>query len=396
MKIWIVCHAAVSGADPGGTRHFSLAKELRRLGHEPTIFASGIHYTTGKDRLEGKTGRYLAEDIDGVRFIWIKVSPFKNGIGRLRNMLQFGAGIKAVAREFEKPDVILGSSPHPFAAEAALTVAEDLGVPFVAEVRDLWPATLVELAGMSKMHPLVLWMGAIEKRLYKKAKRIIALLPKANNYIDPIAGSKKVLWIPNGVDLSNIGDPEPPRHPEFVAMYAGNHNTGNGLDVVLEAAKLSPSVRFLLIGDGPTKRALIAQAKDQGLTNVTFEDPVPKSRIFAKLGEANAFIMPLRSSSVFRWGISPNKLWDYMLAARPIVFMVDLEDSPVEAADAGVCIPADNARAMADALMALSTDSPARLRQMGENGQKYVRANHDFKILGERLEKMLLEVTSGK
>ncbi|MEZ5164129.1 MAG: glycosyltransferase, partial [Fimbriimonadaceae bacterium] len=169
----------------------------------------------------------------------------------------------------------------------------------------------------------------------------------------------------------------------------------NGLDNILEAAKLliDDPIQFRLIGDGPDKQTLIVKAKAEGIANVEFCDPVPKSEIYNELQKSDAFVMLLRASDVFRWGVSPNKLFDYMAMARPIIFAVNSSNSPVEAAGCGLRIEPDNPQALADACKSLACMSEDERNRMGAKGRWYVEENHTFEVLGAKLENVLKKVT---
>ncbi|WP_456480998.1 glycosyltransferase family 4 protein, partial [Oceanithermus sp.] len=271
-------------------------------------------------------------------------------------------------------------------------------VPFVLEVRDLWPQSLVDLGSFSEGHPFIRWLEYIERSLYRRARRIVTLLPGAADHIAHKGGHPgRIVWIPNGVDLRLLPPPSPPEPRESLTfLYAGTHGLANGLQVILEAAdrlRTSP-VSFRLVGDGPDKPRLMALAEKKGLTNVVFEPPVPKSRIPDLLREADAFLMVLRDSPVFRWGVSPNKLFDYMAAARPVIFSVNTPLNPVESAGAGITVPAEDADALAGAALKLLTMSSEERWQMGLRGRKYVEDNHDLGRLACKLESVLRDAAN--
>lgn len=398
MKVWIVNHYALPPDEAGGTRHYTLAKELKKLGHEPYLIASSFDHAKRKDRLpEGSTGVSLLEERLGIPFLWVRTPGYQTNDGaRAKSMLEFGRAIlnPKATEALPTPDIILGSSPHLFAALAAQRLAKRYRVPFVMEIRDLWPQSLIDLAGYKPTHPIVIGLGLIEKYLYRKAARIVTLLPKSAEYIASHGGSSdKIVWIPNGVDFDLAPTQQQPIPPgTFDVMYAGAHGVANGLDTVLDAAarlKDRINIRFRLIGDGPEKARLVKRAADEGLTNVVFQDPVPKRDIYKVYTEASVFMMNLKESPVFKWGISPNKLWDYMLSARPVIFAVNSSNTPVGDAGCGVEIQADSGEALAEAIVKLKETPLAERMAMGLRGRQYVEQNHAFTILGKRLEEAL-------
>ncbi len=406
MNVWLVNHYAVPPGQPGGTRHYALARELVRRGHRVTIVASSVEYLTRQERHLGPREIYRLEQVEGVPFLWLRTLPYRgNSLARVGNMLTFTWRVLRWAPRVltAPPDVIVGSSPHPFAAWAASRLAAHFRVPFVLEVRDLWPQSLIELGNFAPWHPFILGLAALERHLYRRAARIITLLPGAVDHIRAKGGDPaRVVWIPNGLDLTLVPPPQPP--PEdgvFTVMYAGAHGRANGLDVALAAARelqrvAAPPVRFVFVGDGPEKPALQAQARAWGLRNVRFEDPVPKREVYRRLQQADAFLMILRPSPVFRWGVSPNKLFDFMAMARPVLFCVQTPYNPVAEAGAGLSVPPGNAQALARALQQLAALSPRERWEMGLRGRRYVERAHAMPVLAARLEQTLQAVRRGK
>jgi hypothetical protein len=183
MKIWTLNHYAGTANSPS-TRHYDLNKILARRGHDVTIFASGFsHYTFREERLE--PGEDWKQEIhDAVKFIWIRTVPYSaNDSRRARNMLSFAWRSVMVGRKLPKPDVIIGSSVHPFAVLAGYVLSQLKGAKFVFEVRDLWPQHLIDTGALSEKHPLALAFRWMEKFLYRKADLIITLLPHAHEYM---------------------------------------------------------------------------------------------------------------------------------------------------------------------------------------------------------------------
>ena len=402
MNIWLVNHYAITPQQAGGTRHYFLARELVGRGHQVTIIASSFDHATRQEihLRDGASSRL--EVVDGVRFFWLRTPPYSgNSARRLWNMMVFARkvlGLRA-ADMGGPPDVVLGSSPHLFAAWAAERLARRHRVPFVLEVRDLWPQSLVDLGSFSEGHPFIRWLEYIERGLYRRASRIVTLLPGAGEHIAKKGGSpNRIVWIPNGVDFSSLPRPLPPQYDgAFTFLYAGAHGLANRVDFLLNAVyhvqsmRLDMPIRFRFVGDGPEKPALVERSRRLGLKNVTFEDPVPKREIFRVMASANAFMVALQDTSLYRWGISINKIYDYFAMARPIVFAVPdlIYNNPVEEAGAGLTAPASNPRAYAECLTELASMSPGKLWEMGLKGRRYVEENHNFSRLTDKLESVL-------
>ena len=203
------------------------------------------------------------------------------------------------------------------------------------------------------------------------------------------------------VDVALFQDPAPEEPgSSFKIFYAGAHGVANGLDVMLDAAKLlqdeeNSHIRFVLIGDGTRKEALKNRAASMQLQNVEFRASLPKSEIPAVLREAHACFMHLRDLPVFRWGVSPNKLFDYMAAARPVIFAVNTSANPVDMAKAGVTIPPEDPRALADAARQLASLPVEERAAQGARGRAYVFEHHGDNVLGKRLLDLLCQMTEG-
>lgn len=406
MKIWWINHYAIPPSEPGGTRHYSLARKLKQHGIDVQIIASSFNYVQRQERLD-PSETFRTQEIDGVSFSWFRTAPYTgNSISKLRNMLSFSRQLRRRYRELPggRPDLVIGSSPHPFAADEARKIARRFDVPFCVEIRDLWPQTLVDVGGLSRMHPLVLWMRRVERRLYRDADRILTLLPTSHAHFESFgARSNHILYVPNGIDREMIPDPEPPPSDDiFRVMFVGIHGMVYGLSTIIEAAAIlkkdpaANNIRFVLVGDGPEKPGLIKQAEEAGLENIEFRDSVPKERIYEVMQEADAFVMLMKRSGVHQSGISPNKVFDYMSASRPIIFAVETPSNQVEEAGAGVTILPEDPRALADAAADLSRMEPGALEAMGEQGRAWLESNFDLDKLAAGLAASLEQVVDGR
>jgi glycosyltransferase involved in cell wall biosynthesis len=400
VKLWLVNHYAKTPDEPGGSRHFGLARELSLRGHEVTVVASSFDHRQRQEcHLEpGETSR--VENVAGVTFLWLRTPAYSdNSWRRARNMFSFalrvwrGAGMAGLS----KPELILGSSPHLFAAWAAERLALRYGIPFVLEVRDLWPQGLIDLGIYKETHPAIRLLSRLERHLYTRAHKIIALMPGASDHIKAKGISRdKVFWLPNGIDLEAVPPLQPPLpSPVLTIAYAGAHGLVNGLDYVLEAASIlkrkgfGDKVCFRLIGDGPLKSQLQCRAREQGLDLVKFEPPVPKKQIYSVLSAADAFLVVLKPSPIWRWGISLNKLHDYLACGRPVLFGVDSPNNPVREAQAGLLFSPESSDSLVDAVLRLMETPREERILMGMRGRQFVEEHHSFAVLAARLETIL-------
>ncbi len=297
------------------------------------------------------------------------------------------------------PDLVIGSTVHPFAAFAACLLARRYQVPFVFEVRDLWPSTLVSMGAISPGGLLDRGLGWLERWLAHRADRIIVLMPGGIAYFQALGIPRnRLLWLPNGAELP----PTPPtplrvQSRPFQLFYCGAHGPANALDTVLDAMSLLKSrgvgpdeLILRLIGDGSSKVALQRRAQELSLNAVYFEPPVPKKALSALTTEADGFVVAMQPlPDLYRHGISFNKLFDYFLAGRPIISASCAAHDPVVAADAGLVVPAGDPCALADAIDRLRQLPHQERQRLGANGRAYLEAHHAYPLLAQRLAKAL-------
>ncbi len=398
MTVLIVNHYALTPEQSGGTRHYDIARELVQRGHDVTIVAAGRHYATYEDEKRYPDGEdFLIETVEGIRFVWVRTAPYRgNGIGRVRNMLEFTWKLRRLPKlGLPAPDVVVGSSVHLFAVYGAYRLAKRYRVPFVMEVRDIWPQTLIDM-GISKRHPFVLLLGRLEPFLYRKADRIVTLLPKAAEHIESFGiAPQKIRWVSNGVDLSPYVHPGESHRldpSKFNVLYAGSMGQANGLEVLIEAARrLSgiSEIHVTLVGSGPHDAALRKQASP--MPNVTILPPVKKEQVPALLAEADVLYVGLRDLPLYRFGMSMNKVFDYMAGGKPVVFAANVPENPVEKAKSGLIVASDDPDAIANALQTLYNYTPQERLAMGERAKRYVRTHFGMDVIASAFETVLKE-----
>ncbi len=408
-------HYATPPDTPGGTRHYDFARELVKYGHPVTIFAAGFsHRTKKEERLEGKQN-YRRENIDGVEFIWIKTSPYYKGNDwrRVVNMLSYSFRVIPLgARLKESPDVILASSPHPFTGLAGYVLAKIKRARFIFEVRDLWPQTFVEIGGYSDKSLVVKLLRALEKLLYRRANRIVVLAPKASDYITRLGiPSSKIVYIPNGVNPELFSSPSaklPDELEEIISGlkskgkllvgYTGAHGIANALDTIIEAAKLLQDeggvdkIHFLLVGDGLEKERLVGKAERWGLNNVGFYQSIPKYAMPTLLRAIDIAVISGKKSDLYKYGTSLNKLFDYMICAKPVLWGTNSVNNPVAEANCGMTVSPEDAEEMAKAIMELCDLSDKERGDMSMRGYEYVMKYHSVPVLAGRLLEAIADV----
>ena len=397
--IWVNQYA-VAPREPGGTRHFDYAKALGAVGWHVEIIAGDLNLATRKysKRRGPFDGRAITADEDGVRFCYLWLSNYqKNDWRRMASMASFGAAVfmNIVPRKLGKRTVIVGSSPHLFAAFGAFMAAKIRRRPFVFEVRDLWPESYIEIAGDSASQKSVRVMRWLADSLYKWSSSIIVL---AESNKDAIArrgaDSGKIIYIPNGADpkmFTASARTDNRRNSVKVFIYAGAHGPANGLEILLGACqeleqRHEERIKVLLVGDGPDKPKLVARAKQLSIRNLEFSDPVAKSEIPALFSMSDCGLMLLADTELFTYGVSPNKLFDYLAAGLPVVtnvpgFVADV----VTKGSAGICCAPGDPEALADAMIDMvNLLSVAKCPFTG--GPDYVASHFDRDLFVERID----------
>ncbi|CAN7176855.1 glycosyltransferase family 4 protein [Rossellomorea sp. LjRoot5] len=398
MKIWMLNAVALKPNETGITRHYDLSKHMVDKGHEVTIFASSFIVYLFKWRDPRK--KNYSENVNGVDFEWVWTLPYKgNGPKRLLNMMSYM--LTAVARGLkkkDKPDVIVGSSVHLFACLAGYVLSKVKGATFIVEIRDLWPKTLIDFGAISKNHPLALLFGWIEKFVYKKSKKIIVTLPGAYKYITTLGiPEEKIVYIPNGIDMDKIHELENKASLEPVlqtiredypkiAMYLGSHGVANSLDTIVEAAgRLSrEDTAFVFVGEGPEKKNLRAKAEELGLKNVFFLDGIPKREVISTLNLADVLMVSMLDTNLYQYGISLNKLNDYLLSGKPIIFSGRVFNDIVGNAQAGLTVTPESPEKFANGLENLLNLTSEEKEKIKRNGYRYLDEHHNIEKLSNQ------------
>ncbi|MFC9983458.1 glycosyltransferase family 4 protein [Microbacterium keratanolyticum] len=400
-RVWMVNHYATDPTESSsGSRHFSLAKGLARHGWDATIIAASTDHPSGLQR-SGMTTTALRR-IEGVEFQFLRTPSYPgSAVRRLWNMMSFTQKLLAArfARSRPRPDVIIGSTVHPAAAWAASALSRRWGVPFVFEVRDLWPATLIDMGKLAPNGVIARAMRRLERHLCDRASAIITLLPYAGAYLeDQGVSPEKVIWISNGCAVADFPKVEPSAASPFTFMYLGSIGRANGVDDIIRAfAPLAPSSRLVLYGTGAFESSVRDLARELGIeTAVEFRGVVPKARVPEVMREADALVMNVLDLAVYRHGISMNKLFDYMASGLPIVMASSAPNNPVRDSDAGISVPAADQGSFTAAMRRMSESSDEQRRTWGDNGRRHVAEHYDYDVLAEKLASVLTQASQSE
>jgi glycosyltransferase involved in cell wall biosynthesis len=403
VKILLINHYAGSPQHGMEYRPYYLAREWVRMGHQVHIVASAQSHVRAKQPdLTGKPR--LDEIIDGICYTWFATPLYSgNGISRVRNMASFVIRLflegKQLAQDF-KPDVVIASSTYPMDIWPAHRIAKIAKAKLVFEVHDLWPLSPMELGGMSNRHPFIMMVQAAEDYAYRHADVVVSMLPKVREYMESRGMAPHKLYIvPNGIDPEEWEDEGPSLQGAVheilsdlktkglsIIGYAGSHGVANALDTFLDTAKLmaGENVAFVLVGGGPEKDALQQRAKAEGLQKIRFIDPVKKEQIPSLLQWFDVAYIGWHPQPLYRFGIAPNKLMDYMMSGRVVLHSVAAGNDPVGESGCGLTVRPEDPQAVAQGVRSLLALSEDVRKSMGERGREFIMGNHTYPVLAKR------------
>ena len=401
MNILLINHYAGSPRHGMEYRPYYLAREWVRAGHAVQIVAASFsHVRSRQPRVNAEP---LDEDIDGIAYRWLPTPAYSgNRLGRVRNIWVFLRQLWQESRSLVarvKPDLVIASSTYPMDIWVARRMARRAGAKLVYEVHDLWPASPMALAGMSRWHPFILLCQKAENDAYRAADRVVSMLPKVAAHmsahgLDP----RRLRIVPNGISLEEWEGEPPPLPADLAAHiaavkgagrrvvgYAGSHGQPNALGVLLDAAALlkDEAISFVLVGDGMEKTRLAERVRDEGLTHVALFAPIPKAQIPALLRQLDIAYIGWLRMPLYRFGIAPNKLMDYMMAGCAVLHSVEAGNDPVAEAGCGLTVAPESAAAVAEGLRRLAACAAAERRAMGERGRAFAMAHHTYPVLAQ-------------
>lgn len=394
-KLWIINQYAATPDSAGITRHYELAKRLVNFGWKTTIIRGSfdLYLKTGNRRRANRDS-VVQQDFDGVSFLTIPTPPYKNNqsAGRIWNMIVFGnrAYSTLASLKTNKPDIVMGSTMTLFGADTARKIANCFEVPFIYEVRDLWPLTPIEIGGYSKHHPFIMYLDYLDRKLARSADLIVTITRLMKDYYIERMNipEEKFLWLTNGTDttLFNEVKSTPKVSAGFSLYYTGSLGLANGLDDIFDHLKniqsKYPRFQLVLIGNGPYRNHLQSRAEAENLP-VLFIDAVTKEKLPVFMNDADAFLFYLLPSTLYRFGIGANKLADYHAAGKPILFVGNCAENPVLQSGAG--ITAQNSGEFPEVVEKLLRLSSHEKEIMGKKGRDYAFEQYDWEKLTEKL-----------
>ncbi len=392
-NIWIINEYAGSPYHGMEFRHYYLGKELVKSGHKVTIISSSYSHLFKHLPKQGR------ENIDGVNYLWLKTFNYGNSHDKRRVLKWFLFTFKCFFLPFmlKKPNVIIVSPMAPFPILPAWILSKIYRAKLIYEVKDIWPLSIIELGGHSPAHPLIRLMSWCERLALTKSDTIVSNLQNYGEHIKDLGLKRDFEWISNGVDIDELSQIEPlPKeiqmqvpNDKFIVGYTGTIGVANALDSFLEASKYidSDEIVFVVVGCGQEKERLMKLYKNS--KNIIFIDSIAKKQVQSMLGLFDVCYIGLQKEKLFKYGVSPNKLFDYMFAEKPIVYAIDSGKSNiVQIANCGISVEAENPQAIADGIMTLYKMSDDERAKMGQNGKEYVMEHFRYDKLAKAYEKL--------
>lgn len=400
-KIWLInqylCTPELNGDDH---RHSFLAQEFINKGYDVTLITSSFSHVPYRENKFSGIFKLLEGDI---RTLLIKGNVYKGtqGFSRVLSWLIFCFFLFFIpTRKLPKPDIIIVSSNSllPILNVVFYFKKRFKKVKFIIEIRDIWPLSLIEIGGVSEKNIMIKFLAWVEKIGYKKADHIVSLLSDCDKHIEQVLKTRNFnyTWISNGYQLQDESYyQEIPDFIEnsisektFVIGYAGSLGKANAMEYIVQAVKELNKENILLciLGNGDEKNNLIELS--QGAKNILFLDRVPKNQVLSFLKKCDLLYFSSKNLSLYSYGISANKSFDYMYAEKPILISAPYHKSVVDLSGCGKLIPTEDVTELKSTIKKFSIMKDEELKLMGEKGKKYLKKNFTYELLAEKFIKI--------
>lgn len=407
--VWYISKYANIQQFGAETRQASFCKNFAESGYDVRLVLSNSSHLYSS--LPEIKRRYLSHENDGYDVTWINTLKYKNATSGLRFIswlwFEFFVILLPFVKGYKKPDVVIASSLSIMSVISGSFFKLFYKSKFIFEIRDIWPQSLVDLKGLSKKHPLIIFLGWIEKIGYKYADEIVGTMPGLNEHVKSVIGSSsKVHFVPQGVNLAFYQDKQEEVSREFISeyfpenkfivTYAGTLGVANALNYIVEAAKIlsekNKKIHFLFIGNGREEDKLRQHA--EGLPNLTFAPRVKKEQVQSILNASNLLVASVNNEKVYQSGISLNKFVDYMFAKKPIVCMFSGYPSMINEANCGEFTPAEDPELFANCLIKYENMTQEELNNLGQNGYDFLVKKRNFNVLSKQYMELFDDKTT--
>jgi len=398
MNILLINHYAGSLHLGMEFRPYYLAKKWNEMGHKTTIV--GATYSHLRQNQPRKAGW---ETIDGIEYLWLWTNKYQgNGFSRFLTMILFVTQLTLLTFYLAwktKPKVVIASSTYPLDIFPAWLVARLSGAKLVFEIHDLWPLSPMELGNMSKWHPFIVLMQLGEWFAYKTSDKVVSILPATFEHVKKFGVQKEnFIHIPNGINLADYSnavhvpkylqqviDNEKKKNHKLIG-YAGAIGVANAMDILVKAAfeLRDKNLAFILVGDGQELANLKSSAKSLKLNNFHFIGRINKLEVHNFLQQMDFLYFGTQDKPIYRFGISFNKMYDYMMAGKPIIQSIKTNSDIVKKAKCGFISEPGNVADLVSLIREAMQTPKKTLNAMGKNGQAYVIKNHKYDFIAKK------------
>lgn len=382
-----------------------MAQELAKRGHAVYVVAASFTHLLRNQSKQSKPFEH--ETHGGVNFVWVRVPRYSLAKSKIRiiNWFIFSLKLLWLSRVIkDKPDVVWASSPQPFLFLSARRLARKLKARLVFEVRDIWPLTLQELGGLSEYNPLILAMRWIERVAYRDSDAVISNLPNAIEHMAQKGLCRsKFTWITNGICLNEMGRQEEYSakslegfsRGRFTIGYVGTLGLANSLHFLINAIaslKNEINISLVLVGAGGEQGALKGLVDKLGLNkSVLFLGAIPKQQVQSVMAHFDVCYIGWQNLALYRYGVSPNKLPEYLFSGVPIVNSYSGFFDVVADAGAGLSAKAEDSDSIANAIKKLYFMGAEKRQALGDSGKRYALEHLTYAALSLRAERVLFD-----
>lgn len=403
MNLWLISKYASIPKFGTGARLFYLANEFNKLGHPSTLITSDSNHLA---KFPDTKDVYNKESVDVTPVVWIKTKKYQKtaSIGRILSWLDFEWKLFAMPlKSLQKPDAVIISSLSIFTIVYGFYLKKKYGAILVFEIRDIWPLTMTEEGGFGRYHPLVLFIGLIEKFGYKNSDLVVGTMPRLDLHVKKVLGYDRPFFCsPLGFHSENYleeKNPENPFEKEFpknktIIGYAGSMGITNALEAFVECIRRldhRTDIHFMLLGSGDLKTQMEADLKD--CSNVSFLSRVSQDKVKLFLTHCDILYLSTQDSEVWEYGQSMNKVVEYMLAGKPIIARYSGYPSMIDEANCGLFVKSNDAKDIQNSIEKLTNLSIEERTKLGLNGKKWVLENRPYSKLAANYINKILQLT---
>jgi glycosyltransferase involved in cell wall biosynthesis len=400
--IWYVSkYVAIPSSGDPASRGVGFAREFGRLGHRAVIVTSAASGRYDGPRHRGAFG---ISEVQGVTLCRVRTMGYRRSksLRRIMSWIDFELKLLFLPKALlPRPDAVIVSSLSLLTIINGFRLRQRYKCRLVFEVRDIWPLTLVANGGFNPRNPLILLLGAVEKLGYRHADAIVGTMPNLAAHVRSVTGRDlKVHCVPHGCDPEEASSSETPTadlalrerpDEEFLVAYAGTVGFSNALAVLFECAEMmqhDPRIRFLILGDGGLLESY--KSRYERLPNLEFVPRVPRSGVNSILARSDVLYLSVLDSVVYEYGISLNKIIDYMVAGKPIIASYSGYRSMIDEAECGVFVEAGNPEALRHEIERFASMPACERKAIGQRGRDWVIRNRNFRVLAESYLRILL------